>query len=101
MNLTDLSTRQWPSVAVAVALVALFGLVSIASLPIQLLPTIEEPQISVSNFWRAAALGVQVNDIIATVSRATDSSGGRRPRQRGMHSGRMHIELCRRQLVQS
>lgn len=55
MNLTELSTRQWPSVAAAVALVALFGLTSIASLPIQLLPTIEEPQISVANFWRAAA----------------------------------------------
>ncbi|MCO4812721.1 MAG: efflux RND transporter permease subunit [Gammaproteobacteria bacterium] len=55
MNLTDLSTRQWPSVAAAVALVALFGLTSIASLPIQLLPTIEEPQITVANFWRAAA----------------------------------------------
>jgi len=55
MNLTDLSTRQWPSVAAAVALVGLFGLTSIASLPIQLLPTIEEPQISVANFWRAAA----------------------------------------------
>jgi len=55
MNLTDLSTRQWPSVAAAVALAALFGLTSIASLPIQLLPTIEEPQISVANFWRAAA----------------------------------------------
>jgi len=55
MSLTDLSTRHWPSVAVAVALVALFGLTSIANLPIQLLPTIEEPQISVANFWRAAA----------------------------------------------
>ena len=55
MNLTDLSTRHWPSVAVAVALVALFGLTSIASLPIQLLPDIEEPQVSIANFWRAAA----------------------------------------------
>ena len=55
MNITELSTRQWPSVAVAVALVALFGLTSIASLPIQLLPTIEEPQVTVANFWRAAA----------------------------------------------
>jgi hydrophobic/amphiphilic exporter-1 (mainly G- bacteria), HAE1 family len=55
MNLTELSTRHWPSVAVAVALVALFGLLSIAKLPIQLLPTIEEPQINVANFWRAAA----------------------------------------------
>ena len=55
MSVTDLSTRHWPSVAVAVALVALFGLTSIAALPIQLLPTIEEPQVSVANFWRAAA----------------------------------------------
>ena len=55
MSLTELSTRQWPSVVVAVALVTLFGLTSIANLPIQLLPDIEEPQISVSNFWRAAA----------------------------------------------
>jgi len=55
MNLTELSTRQWPSVAVAVALVGLFGLTSISSLPIQLLPNIEQPQISVANFWRAAA----------------------------------------------
>ena len=55
MSLTDLSTRHWPSVAAAVALVALFGLTSVASLPIQLLPTIEEPQVSIANFWRAAA----------------------------------------------
>jgi multidrug efflux pump subunit AcrB len=55
MNLTDLSTRQWPSVAAAVALVAIFGLMSIARLPIQLLPTIEQPQVSIQNFWRAAA----------------------------------------------
>ena len=55
MNITELSTRQWPSVAVAVALVALFGLTSISSLPIQLLPNIEEPQITVANAWRAAA----------------------------------------------
>ena len=55
MNLTELSTRQWPSVAAVVALIALFGGLAIAKLPIQLLPTIEEPQISVANFWRAAA----------------------------------------------
>jgi hypothetical protein len=36
MNLTDLSTHHWPSVAVVVALEALFGVLSIARLPIQL-----------------------------------------------------------------
>ncbi|MDH3336374.1 MAG: efflux RND transporter permease subunit [Gammaproteobacteria bacterium] len=50
-----MSTKHWPSVAAVVALVALFGLTSIAALPIQLLPTIEEPQVSIANFWRAAA----------------------------------------------
>ena len=55
MNISELSTKHWPSVAVAVALVALFGLSSMIALPIQLLPTIEEPQVSVANFWRAAA----------------------------------------------
>jgi multidrug efflux pump subunit AcrB len=55
MNLTELSTRHWPSVAVVVALTGLFGIMSISRLPIQLLPTIEEPEINVANFWRAAA----------------------------------------------
>lgn len=55
MNLTELSNRHWPSVAVIVALIVVFGLVGISRLPIQLLPTIEEPQISIGNFWRAAA----------------------------------------------
>ncbi|HEX5786984.1 MAG TPA: efflux RND transporter permease subunit, partial [Woeseiaceae bacterium] len=55
MSLTDLSTRHWPSVAVTVALVALFGLTAVATLPIQLLPTIEEPSVSIFNYWRAAA----------------------------------------------
>lgn len=59
-----MSTRHWPSVAVAVALVSLFGLTSITSLPIQLLPTIEEPQVSIGNFWRAAAPEEMESEII-------------------------------------
>jgi multidrug efflux pump subunit AcrB len=76
MNLTDLSTRHWPSVAAAVALVALFGLTSIASLPIQLLPNIEEPQVSISNFWRGAENlreGIEVR-IMMSSSGATTST---------------------------
>jgi len=47
-------------------LVALFGLTSIAALPIQLLPNIEEPQISIANFWRAAAPEEMEANIIET-----------------------------------
>lgn len=55
MNLTELSTRHWPTVAAGVALTSLFGILAIVTLPIQLLPTIEEPQVTIANFWRAAA----------------------------------------------
>lgn len=55
MNLTELSSRHWPAVAAVVALVVVFGMVGISRLPIQLLPNIEQPQISIANFWRAAA----------------------------------------------
>ncbi len=55
MSLTELSNKHWPALAVVVALTVVFGLVGISKLPIQLLPNIEQPQISVGNFWRAAA----------------------------------------------
>lgn len=61
MNLTELSTRHWPSVAVVVALTGLFGIMSMSRLPIQLLPTIEEPEINVANFWRAVADAVRLH----------------------------------------
>ncbi|MEM1263065.1 MAG: efflux RND transporter permease subunit [Pseudomonadota bacterium] len=55
MKLTELSTRQWPAVAAIVALLVLFGVLAATRLPIQLLPNIEQPQVSIGNFWRAAA----------------------------------------------
>ncbi len=53
MKLTEPSTRHWPSVVVALA--ARSGVPSIVTFPIQLLPTIEEPQVSIANLWRAGA----------------------------------------------
>ncbi len=55
MSLTEFNFKHWPAMAVVVALVVVFGLISALNLPIQLLPNIEEPQISIANFWRAAA----------------------------------------------
>ncbi len=55
MQITELSTRQWPAVAVIVALLVVFGLLAASRLPIQLLPDIQQPQVSIGNFWRAAA----------------------------------------------
>ncbi len=55
MNLTRLSTKHPAAVVVAVALSMVFGLIALYKLPSQLLPTIEQPQITVSTSWRAAA----------------------------------------------
>ncbi len=55
MNLTRLSLGNPVAVAVAVLLVVLFGFISMERLPIQLTPEVEEPKITISTIWRAAA----------------------------------------------
>ena len=55
MNLTRLSLANPAAVFVIVALLVLFGLLSVATRPVQLLPTLTRPQISVFNNWRSAA----------------------------------------------
>lgn len=55
MNLTQASLKNPAAVAVAVALVAVFGLVAMARLPLQLFPDIDRPQMSVVTNWRAAS----------------------------------------------
>ncbi len=55
MGLTERSLKNPAGVAVAVAIVLLFGLFSLSKLPVQLFPDIEEPQLSIVTTWRAAS----------------------------------------------
>jgi len=55
VTLTRLSLSNPVAVVVAVLLVMLFGLISLTRLPVQLTPEVEEPEISISTSWRAAA----------------------------------------------
>lgn len=55
MNLTERSLASPFTVAVAVGLVVVVGLVSLVRLPVQLFPNIEEPAITIATGWRAAA----------------------------------------------
>ena len=55
MKLTTQALTNPASVAVAVALLLLAGLVSLSNLPVQLFPDIERPRIAVQTFWRAAS----------------------------------------------
>ena len=55
MNLTQLSLKNPAAIAVAVAVLVLFGSYSLGKLPIQLFPDIENPQITIRTNWRAAS----------------------------------------------
>ncbi len=54
MNLTQIALRYPAAIAAGLALIALIGLVSAFTTPIQLFPNIERPQLSMQANWRAA-----------------------------------------------
>lgn len=55
MRLTKNALQNPAGVAVGVAIVLVFGLYSLGKLPVQLLPNIERPTISINTNWRAAS----------------------------------------------
>jgi multidrug efflux pump subunit AcrB len=55
MNLTQTSLRNPAGVAVAIAVIVLFGAYSLSQLPVQLFPNIERPTIAIQTGWRAAS----------------------------------------------
>ena len=55
MSITERAIRNPAGVGVAVAIIALFGLLSLDRLPVQLFPDIDLPQLSVQAGWRAAS----------------------------------------------
>jgi multidrug efflux pump subunit AcrB len=55
MQITERAVRNPAGVAVAVAIITLFGLFSLNRLPVQLFPDIDLPQLNVQASWRAAS----------------------------------------------
>ncbi len=55
MTLTRISLSNPVAVAVACILLAIFGIISLTRLPIQMTPELERPVIAVSTSWRASA----------------------------------------------
>jgi len=55
MGITERAVKNPAAVAVAVAIITLFGLFSLKNLPVQLFPDIELPQLNVQAGWRAAS----------------------------------------------
>jgi multidrug efflux pump subunit AcrB len=55
VNLTEAAVKHKSVVAVVIGLIVLFGYISISKLPLQLLPNVQRPQITIYNNWRSAA----------------------------------------------
>ncbi|NEZ03579.1 efflux RND transporter permease subunit [Wenzhouxiangella sp. XN201] len=55
MNLFKLSHANPVATVVIFLIVAIMGLAALISLPVQLTPNLEQPKITILNFWRAAA----------------------------------------------
>ena len=67
MKLTDASLRNPAAVAVVVAMVCAFGLMSLGKLPLQLFPDIERPQMSIQTSWRAASPQEMESEIVEPI----------------------------------
>lgn len=76
MNLTKSSLKSPASVFVVLTLILLFGAISIFKLPIQLTPTIEQPQISIFAGWRQAAPEEIESVIIEPIENAVKNTPG-------------------------
>jgi len=64
MNIVEYGLRKPVTVAVAVILVLVFGLIGLSKLPVQLTPDVETPQITVQTTWNGATPYEIEKDII-------------------------------------
>ncbi len=76
MNLTRTSLKSPAAVLVILTLIILFGVLSVMKLPIQLTPTIEQPQISIFAGWRQAAPEEIESVIIEPLENAVKNTPG-------------------------
>jgi multidrug efflux pump subunit AcrB len=76
MKLTEASLENPAAVAVVVALVALFGLLALFDLPLQLFPDIDRPQLSVQAGWRAASPQEMEAEIVEPIESVLEGLAG-------------------------
>lgn len=76
MNLTRSALKNPAAILVIVALVMVFGLLSVLKLPIQLTPDIEQPQITISTGWRSAAPEEMESVIIEPIENVVKNTRG-------------------------
>ncbi len=76
MNLTRAALKNPAAIIVIIALVMVFGLMSVFKLPIQLTPDIEQPQINISTGWPSAAPSEMESVIIEPIENVVKNTQG-------------------------
>ena len=93
MSITERAVRNPAAVAVAVAIIALFGLMSLTKLPVQLFPDIDLPQLSVQAGWRAASPREVESEILEPMEEVLQGLPGLQVMEANAFSGGAFINL--------
>lgn len=93
MTLTKISLSNPVAVVVACILLAIFGVLSLTRLPIQMTPDISRPEISISTGWRASAPNEIESEIVEPQEDVLRSIPGLLRMQSSANYGRSYINL--------
>ncbi|MCG8441987.1 MAG: efflux RND transporter permease subunit [Caulobacterales bacterium] len=93
MAFTRLALKYPAAVAVGLALIFLAGAVSLSRLPIQLFPDINQPQLAVQTFWRAASPREMEAEIVEPQEEAFAGLSGLERMQAWANQGESWINL--------
>ena len=93
MKLTEASLSNPAAVAVAVALVCLFGVIALTNLPLQLFPDIERPQMTVQTSWRAASPQELESEIVEPIENVLQGLPGLEAMESNVNGGGSWINL--------
>jgi len=93
MGITRLCLKNPAAVGVILALIALLSAVSIARLPIQLLPNIERPEMGIFTQWRAASPREVESEIVEPIERELRGVPGLKSMQSFSNTGGGFVRL--------
>jgi len=93
MTITERAVKNPAGVAVAVAIVALFGLFSLNGLPVQLFPDIDLPQIGVYSGWRAASPKEVESEILEPMEEVLQGMPGMEDMRSNAFNGGAYINM--------
>jgi len=93
MNLTRLSLSNPTAVVVGILLVLLFGALSLLRLPVQMIPSVEQPTIQINTNWRAASPQEIESEIVEPQEDALRGLPGLKKMESTASSGQGSISL--------